>query len=679
MFMNMRVKKIGMSGLLCLTSVLIGLAFVGKAATVSAATWEQTEFAIGAWNGVRLTGNEAEDKSRLNDVAAAGFNILVGQNTYYSSCRFADTGIGPENENAVSIKYELELLNDINSSGQKLRLIAKDYGLLELGSNGWTAPVNREYTNEFSNYDNNSSLKDSLFGYLLYDEPSHEQLKTFEEALTSAQNLQSDKLSYINLGNPRLLEDVELPSSAPADVSRTKGQDLSSGTYFFYYPDGESMYREYCKTLAQYGQVLSFDYYQWASLTGDFTRNIEPDYFLKAKVIAQEAKNAGKPWWGIPLCSEHESRKSDTSWDRGFVQHDTSNPSNVELEKAVLRFNAYSNLVYGAKGVMWYTYDTENNPIRNPQRVEPFKIQDGPDYYHENCLDWDGNKTYKYDIVADINNTISKMGPTLMDLTWLETIHGDSLNNYGKFPDPKAALPTVNDRTPVLSSVQENDTLAVGIFEGKDNKNYLMILNKDVDEYNVYKLGLKSSKLAYKFNKNTGSFETYSYGDTLGILVKPGDIELIKLEDLSPNLTSGKSVTANDYFGYESPDKAVDGNANTLSDKWCSRLGAGSFLTVDLGEERLIGSYMVVHGKGTYAEWYSPYCTRSFRLQGSSDGENWYDANVVVDNNENVTLRSVYPFSARYLRLYIDSPDRDNVTRIYEFQAFGLESFPWWR
>lgn len=138
----------------------------------------------------------------------------------------------------------------------------------------------------------------------------------------------------------------------------------------------------------------------------------------------------------------------------------------------------------------------------------------------------------------------------------------------------------------------------------------------------------------------------------------------------SKNYALNKPATASRYLSYETPANGVNGSANGLHDKWCTGFGYGfnSWLTVDLGTQCNISRWKVIHEKGSGNGY--DYVTKNFRLQASNDGVNWYDKDVVTNNTQGITDRLLSPFNARYVRLYIDEGDSDNVARIYEFQVY---------
>lgn len=143
-------------------------------------------------------------------------------------------------------------------------------------------------------------------------------------------------------------------------------------------------------------------------------------------------------------------------------------------------------------------------------------------------------------------------------------------------------------------------------------------------------------------------------------------------KNLALNKTVNASVTD---WSDETPDKAVNGTWNDLSDKWCSGFGAGngSWLTVDLGDIVKINRWLVVHEKGS-GLGYDEYFTSNFSLEASHDNKTWKTIDTVSKNTNGITNRylrnTIY---ARYLRLKINTADIDNVARIYEFQLYYHE------
>lgn len=113
---------------------------------------------------------------------------------------------------------------------------------------------------------------------------------------------------------------------------------------------------------------------------------------------------------------------------------------------------------------------------------------------------------------------------------------------------------------------------------------------------------------------------------------------------------------------------AVDGRNSTM---WTSsgKLN-GEWISVDLGEAKDISRWAVKFG-GVNGD--SNYNARDFRLQKSSDGVIWTDADIVYGNTKASLSRNVSEFSARYVRLLLETSTQDNEggVKLAEFEVWS--------
>ena len=68
--------------------------------------------------------------------------------------------------------------------------------------------------------------------------------------------------------------------------------------------------------------------------------------------------------------------------------------------------------------------------------------------------------------------------------------------------------------------------------------------------------------------------------------------------------------------------------------------------------------------------------TQAFRIEVSTDGENWTEAVKVTDNTAAVSEHSITLTNARYVRLWTDKPTQggDQAARIYDFEVHGFQN-----
>jgi len=136
------------------------------------------------------------------------------------------------------------------------------------------------------------------------------------------------------------------------------------------------------------------------------------------------------------------------------------------------------------------------------------------------------------------------------------------------------------------------------------------------------------------------------------------------------------SGQGSDIYSYAS--NAVSGCARQYY-KWVSSNSGDKWLAVDLGKNATITGWVVSHaGAGREDRSLN---TKNFKFQTSFDGITWSDTDVIINNVDDNTDRTLAsPVTARYVRLYITTPTQtaDSTARIYQFQVYGYyneESF----
>lgn len=130
------------------------------------------------------------------------------------------------------------------------------------------------------------------------------------------------------------------------------------------------------------------------------------------------------------------------------------------------------------------------------------------------------------------------------------------------------------------------------------------------------------------------------------------------------NLAKGKSASAS--VGTAAP--AIDGQADTM---WSAKGNLnGEWLSVDLGEQLEIRRWTVKLG-GVNGD--INFNARDLRLQYSSDGTNWKDADVVYGNTKSTLTRNLPAFSAQFVRLCLDTSTQNNAggVQVAEFEVWG--------
>ncbi|MBE0695417.1 MAG: hypothetical protein IH586_00685 [Anaerolineaceae bacterium] len=241
----------------------------------------------------------------------------------------------------------------------------------------------------------------ALFGYYLRDEPgvgSFAGLARWAQAYHAAD---PQGLAYLNL----------FPNYAtPAQL-------------------GVESYTEYVERFVQVvaPPFLSYDHYalmQDGSLRGSYFENLE--------VVRAAAMQAGIPFWNIVLANAH---------------FDYAEPS-----AAGLRFQVYTTLAYGARGISYFTYFAPDSGNYRLAAVDQF-----------------GDKTPTWDLLRQVNLQIHRLGPTYLALKSVHVFHTPEL------PDG-----TLGPETSRLVAEISAGSFVVGEFEAPDGRPHILVVNKDL-------------------------------------------------------------------------------------------------------------------------------------------------------------------------------------------------------
>jgi hypothetical protein len=285
---------------------------------------------------------------------------------------------------------------------------------------------------------------EATLGFYLWDEPKASQFKGLSLAV-----------SRLRETAPRLTEFVcMLPNYAKLDTT----------------------YREF---LTQYVEtvspaVLSYNFYgtmEEGKLRDGYWSNLNDVQFVSA--------NAGIPFWTTVLSCPHFNFR--------------------ELSDADIRFQVFSAIVYGAKGIAYYLYTT---PTIGNYRLGP--------------IDTDGTKTETWYKVKRVNRVLNAWGPTLLKLHLKGAYHLD-----------KNEPPSGEPSNLILTNPGSNE-IVVGEFKHEDGGTYLIILNKNLSQsaglYPVW------SKKPFKIERlrEDATWVPFSGED---IWLAPGQAALLRIKD----------------------------------------------------------------------------------------------------------------------------------------------------
>ncbi|MEW6304710.1 MAG: hypothetical protein AB1705_14645 [Verrucomicrobiota bacterium] len=242
----------------------------------------------------------------------------------------------------------------------------------------------------------------AVFGYYLRDEPTAWWFPNLNKVAAPIRELAPGKWPYINL-----FPDYAVP-----------GQ-LATKDYAEYL-------EKFITTLNP--PIVSYDNY---SLMDD--GSLRPNYWTNLEAVRAATKKHGIVFWNIVLSTAHFHYREVTAAD--------------------LRFQAYTTLAYGGRGISYFTYFAP--PLGN--------FRNAP-------VDQFGNETQTWQWMQTVNLQIQKLAPTLLQLTSDEVYHLAEKVPTGCQGPPETSL---------IAAIPGNDFL-VGEFTHRDGSRYVMVVNRSV-------------------------------------------------------------------------------------------------------------------------------------------------------------------------------------------------------
>jgi hypothetical protein len=240
----------------------------------------------------------------------------------------------------------------------------------------------------------------ALYGYYLRDEPNARFFPGLAAMTSLIQQEAHDKWAYINL----------FPNYANAE-------QLGAGSYEDYLENF---------VITCHPTQLSYDHY---ALMDNGT--LGSGYWNNLEQMRAVAKKHNLPFWNIVLAVAHFSFREPTAAD--------------------LRFEVFSSLAYGARGIAYFTY---------------FAPQVGN--YRGAALDQFGHPTPTWSNLQNVNLQIQKLAPTLLKLTSDDTYHFGSIPAGCHGPGANSLVTNIGGE------------FAVGDFTHTSGARYVMLVNKNL-------------------------------------------------------------------------------------------------------------------------------------------------------------------------------------------------------
>ncbi len=221
-------------------------------------------------------------------------------------------------------------------------------------------------------------------------------------------------------------------------VKRIQAVDAAHPCYINLFPNyanagqlGAPNYEEHVRRFVAEVPVpfLSFDHYPVVG------KSLRSEWYGNLEIISRAATAAKKPFWAFVLAVAHGPYPVPT------IEH--------------LRLQAYSDLLYGAQGIEYFTYWTPKDSTWN---------------FHQAPIETDGKKTAVYDLVKQLNGEIRGLSPVFLGAHVLRVGHLGPVPPGAAVFEPAAPVREVRADGPALVSRLEN----------RDGQ-YLAIMNRALE------------------------------------------------------------------------------------------------------------------------------------------------------------------------------------------------------
>lgn len=333
-----------------------------------------------------------QERGRYREVAECGFTVVPGVINSLEEARhdLDFTGFPEHGDSAQAGRHVLNMAHDVG-----LKAIVIDDRIHR------DLPEEADWEETVAAVVADYADHPGLYGYFLTDEPSVRHFTNLAQLTRAFQRRDPEHVPYINLF-PMYASPVQLGSL-----------------------EYRHHVRAYLETVKP--PLLSYDHYalmEW----GD-----RQEYFANLEIIREEALRAAVPFWNIILSTPHFDYRDPTAAD--------------------LRWQVYTTLTYGGKGIAYFTYWTPDN-----------------ENYRDGIISMYGHRTSKYDVVQQLNLEIKHLGPHLLRLTSTCVSH---------WPDaPQGAGVNLHASEGLVAAI-EGGEYVIGEFVGEDGLPWLMVMNRN--------------------------------------------------------------------------------------------------------------------------------------------------------------------------------------------------------
>ncbi|WP_256756860.1 discoidin domain-containing protein [Cohnella sp. WQ 127256] len=336
--------------------------------------------------------------------------------------------------------------------------------------------------------------------------------------------------------------------------------------------------------------------YRWASKNPDFMMYDHYPYSMASGVGAAYYPN-------LEIIRRQSLAASIDFWT--YIQSVGINGALRAPTEGEIRYQVYTSLTYGAKGINYFTYVTPSGQ---------------GDSFHDGIILPDGTKNASYTHVKNINAEVLKLGPKLLSLTSQAVYH------TGTLPANTTALPS----SFFLQPSNTTDPLVIGYSTDTNGQKYVMVTNRDITNSRTVSFVLPSKPSAVtEVSKTTGAEVSTNYNSITGTLSSsfaPGEGRLYVLPLAPENLALNAAVTVSSEYLDWPKALLTDGNRMSIFSTQTGIMSNHSeWIEVNMGTPKTFNKVVLASRTEPYGY------PKDFKIQ-VWDGVNWQDR--VIRTNE---------------------------------------------
>lgn len=280
----------------------------------------------------------------------------------------------------------------------------------------------------------------AVYGYYIVDEPSARYAPNLGILAHAIQEAHPGSIPYVNL-YPNYADTTQLRAESYEEYLRAFAEALPS-------------------------DYLSYDHY---ALISD--GSLRGGYFENLESVRKVTLEHNMPFWNIVLSNAH------------FFY---AKPS-----PAGLRFQVYTSLAYGARGISYFTYFS---PRIGNYRLAP--------------IDQFGNKTPTWYMLREVNLALHKLAPTYCGLKSINVFHQGNVPE-GSNDESAAQLVEELTWTPHIQTHPEQIGAVVGEFLDEDGVPYAMVVNKSLHDDVAFDITFREEGTVELISPYTGNPATF--------------------------------------------------------------------------------------------------------------------------------------------------------------------------